>query len=74
MAGDGKGTAATTLIPEPANFKLKQPDFDYILQVLNNGIPGTGMPAWNQQISEPDRKALANFLRSFFRAESPSEH
>ncbi|HZR17993.1 MAG TPA: c-type cytochrome [Verrucomicrobiae bacterium] len=74
QSGDGKGTAATTLMPEPANFKLKQPDFAYILQVLNNGIPGTGMPAWNQQISEPDRKALANFLRSLFRAESPSEH
>jgi mono/diheme cytochrome c family protein len=74
VAGDGKGTAATTLIPEPANFRLKQPDFDYILEVLNNGIPGTSMPAWNQQISEPDRQALAHFLRSLFQAQSPSEH
>jgi cytochrome c oxidase cbb3-type subunit 2/cytochrome c oxidase cbb3-type subunit I/II len=68
--GDGKGPAAATLMPEPANFKLKQPDYDYILQVLNEGIPGTGMPAWNQQISEPDRRALADFLRSLFNSDS----
>lgn len=65
-AGDGKGTAATTLLPEPANFRLKQPDSDYILQVLSDGIPGTGMPAWKEQISEADRRALAGFVRSLF--------
>jgi mono/diheme cytochrome c family protein len=65
--GDGKGTAAAALIPEPANFTLKQPDFDYILQVFRDGIPGTGMPAWQNQISEPDRKAVANFVRSLFK-------
>lgn len=73
-AGDGKGTAVTTLIPEPANFKLKQPDFDYVLQVLRDGIPGTGMPAWRDQISEQDRRVLANFVRSLFKGDSSSEH
>ncbi len=72
VAGDGKGTAAAALLPEPADFRLKQPDFEYILQVLSNGIPGTGMPAWKDQISEPDRKALAEFLRSLFRGHSSS--
>ncbi len=69
VAGDGKGAAATTLIPEPANFQLKQPDFGYILDTLNNGIPGTGMPAWNKQIGEPDRRALASFLRSLYKGD-----
>lgn len=69
-AGDGKGTAASALIPEPANFQLKQPNFDYILQVLSDGIPGTGMPAWKAQISEADRKALADFVRSLFKNDS----
>jgi mono/diheme cytochrome c family protein len=68
-AGDGKGVAAAILRPEPANFKLKQPDVDYILQVLTEGIPGTAMPAWKDQIPEPDRKALANYLRSLFKPE-----
>jgi mono/diheme cytochrome c family protein len=68
-AGDGRGVTAATLRPEPANFHLKQPDADYILQVLTVGIPGTGMPAWKDQIPEPDRKALANYLRSLFKSE-----
>ena len=65
-SGDGQGTAAAALLPEPANFQSKQPDADYILQVLSEGIPGTGMPAWNNQISESDRRALAGFVRSLF--------
>jgi len=72
--GDGKGAAATTLIPEPANFKLKQPDFDYILQVVSDGIPGTAMPAWKAQISEPDCRAIADFVRSLFEADESGEH
>ena len=74
VLGDGKGAAAATLIPEPANFKLKQPDFDYILQVLSDGIPGTAMPAWKNQISESDRRALADFLRSLFESANPYGH
>jgi len=73
-SGDGKGSAAASLIPEPANFRLKQPDFDYILQVVSEGIPGTAMPAWNKQISEYDRRAVAHFVRSLFRATEFSEH
>jgi mono/diheme cytochrome c family protein len=69
--GDGKGPAAATLMPEPANFKLKQPDFEYIVKVLSEGIPGTGMPAWRDQIPESDRQALASFVRGLFeRADS----
>lgn len=71
-AGDGKGTAASSLIPEPANFKLKRPNFEYILQVLGDGIPGTGMPAWKAQIAEGDRKALADYVRSLFNGDSSS--
>src|ERR1019366_1745375 len=66
VSGDGKGAAATALIPEPASFKSKQPDFDSILQVLSDGIAGTAMPAWKNQISESDRRALADFVRSCF--------
>ena len=74
VSGDGKGASATSLIPEPANFKLKQPDFDYILQVVGEGIPGTAMPAWKQQISEPDRMAVADFVRSLYGTAESSDH
>ncbi len=70
VAGDGKGTAASALIPEPADFRLKQPGFEYIMQVLSSGIPGTGMPAWKDQIPEQDRRALAIFVRSLFKADA----
>jgi cytochrome c oxidase cbb3-type subunit 2/cytochrome c oxidase cbb3-type subunit I/II len=66
VSADGKGVAAATLNPRPANFKLKQPDFDYILQVVRDGIPGTAMPSWKAQLSESDRAALARFVRSVF--------
>jgi cytochrome c oxidase cbb3-type subunit 2/cytochrome c oxidase cbb3-type subunit I/II len=64
--GEGNGIAAANLLPQPANFRLKQPDPDYILEVLRDGIPGTGMPAWQEQIPESDRRALAAFVRSLF--------
>jgi mono/diheme cytochrome c family protein len=65
-AGDGNGPNAATLLPRPANFKLKQPDSDYLLQILNDGIPGTAMPSWKDQIAAFDREALAAFVRSLF--------
>jgi mono/diheme cytochrome c family protein len=64
--GDGKGLAGANLMPEPASFKLKQPDTEYILEVLRDGIQGTAMPSWKDQISEPDRRAIASFVRSLF--------
>ncbi len=66
VSGDGKGPAAAPLLPQPANFQLKQPDFDYIVQVVSEGIPGTAMPSWQSQIPEADRQALAGFVRSLF--------
>ena len=64
--GEGNGPASANLSPAPANFKLKQPNADYLLHVLSEGIPGTAMPSWSQQIPESDRKALASFVRSLF--------
>jgi mono/diheme cytochrome c family protein len=66
LSGDGKGAAAATLMPPPASFKLNQPDFDLILKVLREGIPGTAMPAGPAQLSESDRAALAGFVRSIY--------
>jgi cbb3-type cytochrome c oxidase subunit III len=64
--GDGKSAAAPTMAPPPANLKWIQPDFDFELKVLRDGIPGTAMPSWKDQISESDRKALAAFVRSLY--------
>jgi cbb3-type cytochrome c oxidase subunit III len=64
--GDGKSAASRTLSPPPANLKWIQPDFDFELRVLRDGIPGTAMPSWKDQISESDREALAAFVRSLY--------
>ena len=74
VLGDGKGPNSTNLLPEPANFKLKQPNSDYILQILKDGIPGTGMPSWQNQLSDSDRRDLANFVPSLFEGVDSSEH
>ena len=64
--GDGKGPAGVTLAPPPSSFKGIQPDFDYIQRVLRDGIPGTSMPVWKDQLSESDRTAVADYLRSLY--------
>ncbi len=66
VAGDGLGPAAANHFPQPANFKLKQPDTALILKVLRDGIPGTAMPSWPQQLSAADRSVVAGYVRSLF--------
>jgi len=64
--GDGKGPVGATLAPPPSNFKGIQPDFDYVQRVLRDGIPGTSMPVWKDQLSESDRTAVAGYIRSLY--------
>jgi mono/diheme cytochrome c family protein len=64
--GDGKSAAAATLMPAPTNLKWEQPDFDFVMQLLRDGVPGTAMPAMQKQFSKPDRAALANYVRSLY--------
>jgi len=64
--GDWKGPAATTLAPPPSNFKTIQPDFNYVLKVLRDGIPGTSMPVWQDHISDSDTAAVAEYVRSLY--------
>ena len=65
-AADGNGVNAAMLLPPPANFKLKQPDLNYILLVLQDGVPGTPMPSWRDQLSKADRQKVAAYVRSLF--------
>ena len=48
-----------------------QPDFDYIRKVLRDGIPGTSMPVWKDQLSESDNAAVAAYVRSRYEAPNP---
>ena len=64
--GDGRGPAAAALAPAPTNFHLKQPSYDRATTVLARGVPGSAMPAWNEQLSVSDRALLANYIRGYF--------
>ncbi len=67
--GNGK-SAAATLAPPPTNLTREQPDPDYIMQVIRDGVPGTAMPAMQNQLSESDRAGLAAYVHSLY---SPNE-
>ncbi len=71
-AGDGMSAVGQTLNPPPASLKRLQPDTDLILQVLRDGITGTALPSWREQLSESDRSALASLVRSFYEPDESS--
>ena len=64
--GAGNGPAAGALAPSPTNFHLKKPTAERAWDVLENGVPGTAMPPWKDQLSEDERHALVEFVRSLY--------
>jgi cytochrome c oxidase cbb3-type subunit I/II len=66
--GAGNGPVAGALAPRPTNFRLKNPTRERVLDVLADGLPGTAMAPWKNQLSEDQRHALAEFVRSLYDA------
>jgi cytochrome c oxidase cbb3-type subunit I/II len=64
--GAGNGPAAAALAPTPTNFHLKQPTEERAREVLQDGVPGTAMPPWKSQLSEDERHALVEYVRSLY--------
>ncbi|MEK7702460.1 MAG: c-type cytochrome [Nitrospirota bacterium] len=78
MEGRGDGPGAPFFMPKPTNFARGQ--FKYattmkgelptdadLFKTVSNGLPGTGMPAWESVLSESDRKAVVAHLKTFSR-------
>jgi len=65
-AGAGNGPAAGALAPAPTNFHLKEPTQARAWDVLENGVPGTAMPPWRDQLNADERRALVVFVRSLY--------
>jgi cytochrome c oxidase cbb3-type subunit 2 len=72
-AGDGPGAAA--MLPRPRDFTLgiyqvrttatgQLPTDADIQRAIDEGIPGTAMPAWREQLSEAERRALVAYLKT----------
>lgn len=72
--GAGDGPLADTLPAPPANFTVHVPFHpDGVLFAwITDGIRGTGMPAWRNQLGEQERWDLVNFLRRKFDPLTPS--
>ena len=76
VKGDGNGDAAAFLLPKPrdfvqANYRLRSTrsgqlptDVD-LFRGVSLGLPGTPMPAWKHILSEDDRWAVVEYLKTF---------
>lgn len=82
--GTGNGVASDYMLPRPRDFTqaLYQvrttgsgglPTDADILKVIDEGMPGTTMPGWEDVLSRNERDALVVYLKSFSRFFSPDE-
>lgn len=68
LAGRGDGPLAATLRPRPADFRVHMAaghTDGELYTWLTKGVPGTAMPPFESQLSEPDRWHLVNYIRGF---------
>jgi mono/diheme cytochrome c family protein len=68
--GAGDGLSAGALAPPPTNFRQLRPFMARALDALTHGVPGSAMPPWDSKLSEAERRALARYVRSFYRPEA----
>jgi len=73
-AGDGPGAAY--MLPRPRDFTLALyqirttpsgalPTDADILRVIDEGMPGTAMPGWRELLSQDEREALVDYVKTF---------
>lgn len=76
--GDGNGDAAAYMLPRPRDFTRalyqirttgtgQLPTDADILHVIDEGMPGTAMPGWRTRLSQQERQALVEYLKTFSR-------
>ena len=82
--GTGNGAGADYMLPRPRDFTqaLYQirttasgdlPTDEDILNVIDRGMPGTTMPGWEDLLSDDEREALVQYLKTFSRFFSPDD-
>lgn len=76
--GDGAGPGADFLQPRPRDFRNglfkirstaggKLPSDQDLFDVITYGMPGTSMPAWDKVLTEPERRQVAQYIKTFSR-------
>ena len=82
--GTGNGPGAGYMLPRPRDFTQalyqirttasgELPTDEDILAIIDRGMPGTTMPAWEDLLSNDEREALVQYLKTFSRFFSPEE-
>jgi len=64
--GAGDGSAATSLPRPPTNFRQQKMGFFGVINVLEQGIPGTMMAPWGSRLTREDMAAVAHHIRGLF--------
>lgn len=74
--GGGDGPAAATMLPRPRNFtgavyKIRStasgqlPTDADLMRAIDEGLPGTAMPAWKSRLSDGERRDVMAYLKTF---------
>lgn len=73
---DGNGPDAARFLPRPANFHEVLPSYQASARVLQDGVPGSGMPAW-PLLTSSEIQAVTFYMRSFYEGQQhkkPTQH
>ena len=68
--GKGDGPIAASLTPPPAdlsNPKVQDKEDEALLSIIQNGITGTSMPAWKNDLSNQQILDVFTYLRTLHR-------
>jgi len=68
--GAGDGTAAAQFPVAPTNFRTQRPNLAASLRAVRNGIEGTPMAPWSNELSEAELSAVAYYVRTFYMGDS----
>ena len=62
---DGDGPDGRSMLPRPANFHEIKPSYPAAAEILRDGVPGSGMPAW-PLVTPAEIQAVTYYMRSFY--------
>ena len=74
--GAGDGPAAAHMLPRPRNFtgalyKIRTtasgqlPTDADLMRAIDDGLPGSAMPAWKGRLSDAERRDVAAYIKTF---------
>ncbi len=74
--GAGDGPAAPAMVPRPRNFtgaiyKIRTtasgqlPTDADLMRAIDEGLPGSAMPAWKGRLSDAERRGVAAYIKTF---------